>query len=69
MVPELVEVKPLLVTSITAVPTAFAVNTALILSTAAARSLSSTPSVFKPNDQLSAATFATKLPEASREMA
>ena len=49
-----------------AVPTRCAENIALLPSPAGTRSPSTTPLVFTPNDQASAAMFVTKLPKVSR---
>ena len=54
---------------ISAVPVAWPVKTALLLSPLGTRSPATTPPVMFSSDQASAATLATKLSEASRVMA
>src|SRR5438093_231827 len=66
MVPELVTASAPDVARICAVPITAPVNTALLLSPAATRSPSTTPPVLLTSDQVVAATFATKLLNASR---
>src|SRR5205814_1744554 len=68
IVPEFTFVSPDEVAWITPVPATLPVKTALLLSPAATRSLSTTPPVFVANNHALAATFDTKLLNGSREM-